>query len=102
MKGLYERHTELDDVMDRARQLSVRTMIVDVEPLVSWWDNTQESLDWGVAMVVGKVATLPEVRVLVFSKISAISDERRTLLILYGARSASVFHGNNNCGIRIG
>ena len=67
MKGRYERHTELDDVMDRARQLSVRTMIVDVEPLVSWWDNTQESLDWGVAMVVGKVATLPELRVLVFS-----------------------------------
>jgi predicted HAD superfamily phosphohydrolase YqeG len=67
MKGLYERHTELDDVMDRARQLSVRTMIVDIEPLVSWWHNTQESLDWGVAMVVGKVATLPELRVLVFS-----------------------------------
>jgi predicted HAD superfamily phosphohydrolase YqeG len=67
MKGRYERHTDLDDVMDRARHLSVRTMIVDVEPLVSWWDNTQESLDRGVAMVVEKVATLPEMRVLVFS-----------------------------------
>jgi hypothetical protein len=71
MKGRYERHTELDDVLDRARQLSVRTMIVDVEPLVSWWDNTQESLDWGVAMVTGKAATLPTLRVLVFATNSA-------------------------------
>jgi predicted HAD superfamily phosphohydrolase YqeG len=67
MKSHYERHTELEDVLDRARQLSVRTMIVDVEPLVSWWDNPRESLDGGVAMVAGKVATLPEVRVLVFA-----------------------------------
>jgi hypothetical protein len=71
MSGRYERHTELDDILDRARQLSAQTMIFDVEPLVSWWDNTQESLDWGVAMVVGKVSTLPAVRVLVFATNSA-------------------------------
>ena len=67
MRTRYERHSELDEVLDRAGKLSVRTIIFDVEPLVSWWDNTQESLDWGVAMVVGKVAALPAVRVLVFS-----------------------------------
>jgi predicted HAD superfamily phosphohydrolase YqeG len=67
MRTRYERHCELDEVLDRAGKLSVRTIIFDVEPLVSWWDNTQESLDWGVAMVVGKVAALPTVRALVFS-----------------------------------
>jgi predicted HAD superfamily phosphohydrolase YqeG len=67
MRCRYERHSELDEVLDRAGELSVRTIILDVEPLVSWWDNTQESLDWGVAMVVGKVSTLPTVRALVFS-----------------------------------
>ena len=67
MPSRYERHSELDEVLDRAGKLSVRTIIFDVEPLVSWWDNTQESLDWGVAMVVGKVSTLPTVRALVFS-----------------------------------
>jgi predicted HAD superfamily phosphohydrolase YqeG len=67
MRSDYERHTELDEVLDRARHLSVRTLIVDVEPLVSWWDNTQESLDWGVAMVVGKVTALPTLRVLVLA-----------------------------------
>jgi predicted HAD superfamily phosphohydrolase YqeG len=67
MRGGYQRHTEFDDILDQARELSVRTLIVDIEPLVSWWHNTQESLDWGVAMVVGKVATVPTVRALVFS-----------------------------------
>jgi hypothetical protein len=67
MRGRYERCTELDEVLDRAGQLSVRALIVDIEPLVSWWDNRQESLDWGVAMVVGKVSALPAVRALVFA-----------------------------------
>ena len=67
MRSHYECHTELDDVLDRAGKLQVRTLIVDIEPLVSWWDNTQESLDWGLAMVVSKVSTLPSVRVLVFA-----------------------------------
>jgi hypothetical protein len=67
MRSPYERHSELDEVLDRAGELSVRTIIFDVEPLVSWWDNTQESLDWGVAMIVGRVAALPTVRALVFS-----------------------------------
>jgi hypothetical protein len=77
MRGLtrvrvrYEHLTELDDVLDRARKLSLATMIFDVEPLVSWWDNPQESLDWGVAMITGKVAVLPTVRVLVFATNSA-------------------------------
>ena len=71
MTSRYERHAELDDMLDRAGKLSVRTMIVDVEPLVSWWDDGQEALDQGVAMVIGKVAALPTVRVLVFATNSA-------------------------------
>jgi predicted HAD superfamily phosphohydrolase YqeG len=71
MTSRYERHAELGDVLDRAGKLSVRTMIVDVEPLVSWWGDGQESLDRGVAMVAGKVAALPTVRVLVFATNSA-------------------------------
>ncbi|HEV3382698.1 MAG TPA: hypothetical protein VG142_17175 [Trebonia sp.] len=67
MKSRYERHSELDEVLDRAGQLSMRTMIVDIEPLVSWWGNGQESLDRGVAMIVAKVSALPTVRVLVFA-----------------------------------
>lgn len=67
MRSGYERHTELDDVLARAGKLSVQTMIVDIEPFVSWWNAEQESLDWGVAMIVGKVSLLPTLRVLVFA-----------------------------------
>lgn len=67
MRSRYEHHTELNDLLDRAGRLSVRALVVDVEPLVSWWDNGQESLDRGVAMIVGEVSMLPTVRVLVFT-----------------------------------
>src|ERR1700744_2290023 len=67
MRDRYERLTRLDDVLERAQKLSLRAMIVDIEPLDSWWGNGQESLDRGVAMVIGKVSQLPTVRVLVFA-----------------------------------
>jgi len=93
MRSPYERHSELDEVLDRAGELSLRTIIFDVEPLVSWWDNTQESLDWGVAMVTGKVAALPTVRALVFStnsvrRPSAIPAGRGDIAVSYLASAA--------------
>jgi len=93
MPSRYERHSEVDDVLDRAGKLSVRTIIFDVEPLVSWWDNTQESLDWGVAMVVGKVSALPTVRALVFStnsvrRPSVIPPAGRDIEVSYLASAA--------------
>ena len=71
MRPRYERYPELDDVLDRAASLAVKSVIIDVEPLVSWWGSGQESLDRGVAVVVGKVAALPTVRTLVFATNSA-------------------------------
>jgi len=93
MRSRYERHGELDEVLDRAGKLSVRTIIFDVEPLVSWWDNTQESLDSGVAMVAGKVSTLPTVRALVFStnsvrRPSVIPSAGRDIEVSYLASAA--------------
>jgi predicted HAD superfamily phosphohydrolase YqeG len=59
MRTSYERLTELRDVLARARELSVRTMIFDVEPLVAWWDSSQE------------LGELPDVRAVVFATNSA-------------------------------
>ena len=84
MRSPYERYTALDDALDRVGELSVRTLIVDIEPLVSWWDSRQESLDWGLAMVVGKVRTLPSVRVLIFST----NSDRRPSSLPSGAGPA--------------
>jgi len=71
MPATYERLTELRDVLARAGELSVRTMIFDVEPLVAWWDSGQESLDRGVAAIVGELRAVPAARVVVFATNSA-------------------------------
>jgi len=71
MPAAYERLTELRDVLARASELSVRTMIFDVEPLVAWWDSGQESLDRGIAAIVGELGAVSSARVLVFATNSA-------------------------------
>jgi predicted HAD superfamily phosphohydrolase YqeG len=59
------------DLFAKARELSVRTMILDVEPLVTPWRSSQESLDQGIARILGRIRTVPSVRVVVFTTNSA-------------------------------
>ena len=42
-------------------------MIVDVEPLVAYWDSGQETLDRGIALVLGEIAAVPGVQVVCFA-----------------------------------
>jgi len=69
--GDYVRITGLSDLLAKARELSLRTMIVDVEPLVAPWNSSQESLDQGIARILGEVGTVPSMRVVVFATNSA-------------------------------
>ena len=71
MTADYVRVTEPADLFAKARELSVRTMILDVEPLVAPWRSSQESLDQGIACVLGCIRTVPSVRVVVFATNSA-------------------------------
>ena len=71
MPAGYEHLTDLPRVLARARELSVRTLILDVEPLIAWWDSGQQALDRGIAEVLGQLDKVPELRVLVFSTNSA-------------------------------
>jgi predicted HAD superfamily phosphohydrolase YqeG len=71
MPAGYEQLTELPRVLARARELSVRTLIFDVEPLVAWWDSGQQALDRGIATVLGQLDEVPQLRVLVFATNSA-------------------------------
>lgn len=71
MASDYVRITGLADLLAEARELSVRTMIVDVEPLVAPWNGSQESLDQGMARILGDVRTVPSMRVVVFATNSA-------------------------------
>jgi len=71
MPAAYEELTDLRGVLARARELAVRTMIFDVEPLVAWWDSGQQALDRGVAAVLAELDEVPELQVLVFATNSA-------------------------------
>jgi predicted HAD superfamily phosphohydrolase YqeG len=71
MPAGYEHLSELPRVLTRARELSVRTLIFDVEPLVAWWDSGQQALDRGIAAVLGQLDEVPQLQVLVFATNSA-------------------------------
>jgi predicted HAD superfamily phosphohydrolase YqeG len=67
MRSRYERLAGLDEVLGRIRELSVRTVIIDVEPLVAHWDSGQQALDRGVAQVLSRAAAVPGLKVICFS-----------------------------------
>jgi predicted HAD superfamily phosphohydrolase YqeG len=67
----FERLAGLDEVLGRVPELSARTVIFDVEPLVAYWDSGQEALDRGVALVAGQAAAVPGVEVVCFATNSA-------------------------------
>src|SRR5262245_30114202 len=67
VKVAYERFAEPPDLLRRAWELSFRTIIVDVEPLVASWDSGQEALDAGIAEILGQVGADPGVLVVCFS-----------------------------------
>lgn len=71
MRAGYECLAGLDDVLHRVQELSARTIIFDVEPLVAYWDSGQEALDQGVALVVSRAGAVPGVQVLCFATNSA-------------------------------
>ena len=71
MTAGYANVTGLDDLLTEARKLAVRTIIVDVEPLVAFWNSDQRTLDLGIARVLGEIRTVPSVRAVVFSTNSA-------------------------------
>jgi predicted HAD superfamily phosphohydrolase YqeG len=53
----YECIWEAGDLLRRAGELSAKTIIFDVEPLVAPWNGSQESLDRGVTAVLDQVAS---------------------------------------------
>jgi hypothetical protein len=67
----YARITTEADLFAKARELSVRTIIFDVEPLVTYWHSGQKSLDRGVARILHEVKVVRSVRAVVFAANSA-------------------------------
>jgi len=67
VRGIYHPGADLDGLLDKAAELSAKTLILDVEPLVAYWDNGQDALDRGVAEILAKAAAVPGVAVVCFS-----------------------------------
>ena len=67
----YEQFSAEDELPGRLAELSVRTLVIDIEPLVAYWDGTQDALDRGLAHVVDLVAGVPSVTVVCFATNSA-------------------------------
>jgi len=67
----YERVLERRDLPRRVAERAAKTIVADVEPLVAFWDTSQESLDEGLATVLGQVAAIPGLEVVCFATNSA-------------------------------
>jgi predicted HAD superfamily phosphohydrolase YqeG len=67
MTSGYERLAGLDEALDRAQQLSVQTVIFDIEPLIAHWDSGQDALDQGVAHVLTLADAVPGLKIVCFS-----------------------------------
>jgi predicted HAD superfamily phosphohydrolase YqeG len=67
MRPAYDRLATLDEVLRRAGELSPKTLVVDVEPLVAYWDSGQEALDQGLRSVLASVRQVPGVQVVCFA-----------------------------------
>jgi predicted HAD superfamily phosphohydrolase YqeG len=83
----YERVATPDEVVQRASELAARTIVVDVEPFVAWWDSGQELLDSGVARVISELGGLDGVQVLCF----ATNSVRRPSQVPVGASAQVVY-----------
>ena len=71
MRPAYDRLATLDDLLRRAAELSAKTLIFDVEPLVAHWESGQAALDQGVTSVLDRARAIPGVAVVCFSTNSA-------------------------------
>jgi predicted HAD superfamily phosphohydrolase YqeG len=67
----YERFASPRDVLSRAAELSARTYVVDVEPLVTSWHSGLQPLDEGVARTAGQLGAIAGARVVCFATNSA-------------------------------
>jgi hypothetical protein len=67
VKAAYYRAADLDGLLAKAAELSSKTLVFDIEPLVAYWGNGQQALDVGVQRTLAEAVTVPGVEVVCFS-----------------------------------
>ena len=71
MRGEQARIATLADGLRVVRELGAKTVVLDVEPLVAYWDSSQQSLDQGIAQVLSEIAEVRSVVAVCFATNSA-------------------------------
>jgi len=91
VRTAYVRVADLEGVVRCVTELSAKTVIFDVEPLVAFWDSSQQSLDDGLARTLQLIVGVPGVQVVCFSTnsarqpSSALADEDVRLIYVASA-----------------
>jgi predicted HAD superfamily phosphohydrolase YqeG len=67
VRAAYYRAADLDGLLAKAAELSAKTLVFDIEPLVAYWDNGQQALDTGVRRITEEALAVPGVAVVCFS-----------------------------------
>ena len=67
MRSGYERLAGLEEALARVQQLSVQTVIIDIEPLIAHWESGQEALDQGIARALTRADAVPGLKIVCFS-----------------------------------
>ncbi|HTS99591.1 MAG TPA: hypothetical protein VMI33_23525 [Streptosporangiaceae bacterium] len=65
------RVTTLAEALRRAAQRGAKTLVLDVEPVVAYWDSGQQALDQGVRQALAQAGAVPGVAVVCFATNSA-------------------------------
>jgi predicted HAD superfamily phosphohydrolase YqeG len=99
VRAEHVRLSTLDDALRATGELRSRTIVIDVEPLVAYWDSGQQALDEGIARVVSLARQAPgagAVQVLCFSTNSARRPSRIPewpgIRVVYFASARKPFH----------
>jgi predicted HAD superfamily phosphohydrolase YqeG len=67
----YQQFADERELPQLLTEMSARTVVFDIEPLVATWDGAQDALDDGIARVLGDIGTIPGVRAICFATNSA-------------------------------
>lgn len=87
MSVTYHRCADLAEVLRCVGELAPRTVVLDVEPLVAYWDTGASALRDGVDKVVGQLVAVPCIELVVFATNSRrdvpVSDPAPYLSVRY-------------------
>ena len=71
MTARYCRVTALAEICQRIAELGAKTAVIDVEPLVAFWDTDQDALERGVTTILGEITDATALQAVVFATNSA-------------------------------